>query len=353
LGELEDCFKAAEPVVIAGGKAGARTAAADPETRFKKILDPARSQRIAISFRSLPQPKELKRLLNSFTGDPAQIPLGAEQVQMLVAEMPTPDMIESMRKAEKERRGVPWDRPEQYLREIASVPHFEARLRAWGFLAGLGEATGDSAGRVEKVRQGLRAVETSPALKAFLTTALAVGNRMNAGSTRGGAEGFALESLVKFDDVKTGPPQRRSLLHYVVFCFHRDYPKLAGALQQELAAVAGAKTVCLKEAVKEAEGVLEHGTTAMQAVGSVAKRLKPEAPTRALMVEAIYPAVRRGVERAKRAIAEIGEVEESYKRCAQYFGMRPGAATCLEFFVLWDNFLTVVAGYQGLDLASW
>lgn len=58
-------------------------------------------------------------------------------------------------------------------------------------------------------------LQTCPGLTQLLTAVLELGNHLNAGTHRGAAAGFRLDTLLKLADVK-GVDRKTSLLHFVV-----------------------------------------------------------------------------------------------------------------------------------------
>lgn len=93
------------------------------------------------------------------------------------------------------------------------------------------------------VRTACSALQASPDLTALLAAVLELGNHLNAGTHRGAAAGFRLDSLLKLADVK-GTDRKTSLLHFVVRQLAAARPSVLG-LPTELA---GLKPAALMQA---------------------------------------------------------------------------------------------------------
>ena len=122
---------------------------------------------------------------------------------------PNPDEVKALRMY----RGPAEDLspPERFLLAMADVPRLVPKISALIFrLQFRGLCTVALAG-MKTLRAACAEVRGSSRLRAVLAAALAAGNRLNAGSHRGGAEGLRLESLLKMSDVKAAlaPPGDR------------------------------------------------------------------------------------------------------------------------------------------------
>jgi len=108
---------------------------------------------------------------------------------------------------------------------LSDVPRVSSRLRAYGFARRFGAHVSALQGSLALVRLAAAEVRDSPSLKTVLGTVLRAGNRLNDGSVRGSAGGFALEVLPQLNALKStavgggdvsAPP---TLLHFLAQAF--------------------------------------------------------------------------------------------------------------------------------------
>mmetsp|Transcript_56599 Transcript_56599/g.150943 ORF Transcript_56599/g.150943 Transcript_56599/m.150943 type:complete len:338 (-) Transcript_56599:360-1373(-) len=318
------------------------------------ILDAAKSQKLSIVLRCFPEPPDLRKELQRFRGVPGEMKLSAEQVGVLAEEMPTPEMLEQMRAQEVMHPTLKWDRPEQYLRALATVRHYGARLQTWAFLAKVDEAA-EVHVQLEKVQKGLQALRQSKGLRQFLGIVLAVGNHMNAGTTRGGAQGIQVESLLALDQIRSMASHRGSLLGFVVWNMEKRMP---GAIRELVAdllePLRQARTVCLTDAQQRVSRLLEDGLSAVESVEKVVDRLLPEAVTRPLMQDCLLAAARHGVETVRGLGEAVGATERAYLEAGAFFGMAPGKMPSAEgFFDRWCQLLVALLSQADSGMTVW
>jgi len=318
------------------------------------ILDAAKSQKLSIVLRCFPEPPDLRRELERFRGVPGEMKLSAEQVGVLAEEMPTPEMLEQMRAQELMHPTLKWDRPEQYLRALAKVRHYSSRLQTWAFLAKVEEATEIHA-QLDKIQTGLQALRQSKVLRQFLGVVLAVGNHMNAGTTRGGAQGIQVESLLALDQIRSTATHRGSLLGFVVWNMEKRMP---GAIHRMIAdllqPLQGARTVCLADAQQQVGRLLGEGLGALESIQNVVDRLLPEAVTRPLMQDCLLAAARGGVETARGLGEAVGATERAYLETGAFFGVGSGKMPPSEgFFDRWCQLLVALRAQADTGMGVW
>jgi len=126
--------------------------------------------------------------------------------------VPSAELKEQMADLQTQWPDVPWDTPEKYVWMLGSIPQVSARLSAWAFLWSFREHADSVVKSLLALEEGCEVLE-STVLKRLLTILLAVGNVLNEG-TQHEAEGFAIESLEKFAEVKAD--RGKSLLQYAL-----------------------------------------------------------------------------------------------------------------------------------------
>ena len=98
----------------------------------------------------------------------------------------------------------PLSQPEQFLRKMCAIPNLDHRLRAIMFARQFSELARDLRSCFEVVENACDEVlSIRNDLRNILKHALYCGNVLNEGTIRGDANGFALESLLLFANVKT------------------------------------------------------------------------------------------------------------------------------------------------------
>eukprot|EP00887_Chlorella_sp_A99_P000449 scaffold17.g449.t1 len=117
--------------------------------------------------------------------------LGLERLSLLLQIAPSPDEA----KALQAYRGPPEELspPERFLLVLLGALVFRLQFRP---------LVRDALAGMDALRAACAEVRDSRHLRAVLAAALAAGNRLNAGTHRGGAEAVRLESLLKLGDVK-------------------------------------------------------------------------------------------------------------------------------------------------------
>lgn len=129
---------------------------------------------------------------------------------------PTEKELEDIKAFEESNPDVPLDRPEIFLKKLASIHHFSERIACLMFQAEFQDAVSTVSTKLTNLRTTCDFLRNSSSLKKVIAIILTLGNYMNGGNrTRGQADGFGLEILGKLKDVKSNVPGI-TLLHYVV-----------------------------------------------------------------------------------------------------------------------------------------
>jgi hypothetical protein len=115
---------------------------------------------------------------------------------------------------------TPLAKTDEFLYRLAKIPHFVERSECWLFKLTFAEHTFDLEKRIETIAIACKALDSCDQLPLVMGYVLAVGNRLNGGTTRGQADGFGLEILPILRDVK-GADGKTTVLSFVVqllFC---------------------------------------------------------------------------------------------------------------------------------------
>lgn len=180
----------------------------DPSPQFILILEPKKSQNLAISLKALNVKIEevCEALLEGNE-------LPADLLQSLLRMAPTTDEELKLRLYTGDRSLL--GPAERFLRAMVDIPFAFKRMDALLFMSSLEEDTSsirESFATLEVASQELR---NNRLFLKLLEAVLKTGNRMNDGTFRGGAQAFKLDTLLKLADVK-GTDGKTTLLHFVV-----------------------------------------------------------------------------------------------------------------------------------------
>ncbi|KAL7582701.1 hypothetical protein Lser_V15G42048 [Lactuca serriola] len=176
-----------------------------------QVLDPKKSQNIAISLRALSVTTE--EVCDALLEGNADT-LGTELLESLMKMAPTKD---EERKLQEHQDDSPLKLgpAEKFLKAVLDVPFAFRRVGAMLFVSNFES-------EVEYLKQSFQTLEVaceelknSRMFLKLLEAVLKTGNRMNIGTNRGDAQAFKLDTLLKLIDVK-GADGKTTLLHFVV-----------------------------------------------------------------------------------------------------------------------------------------
>lgn len=145
---------------------------------------------------------------------------------------------------------------------VARVPRFSAKVKAmWTIRTfdSIGEEIGES---IRIVTATSREIRTSAQFQSIVAFVLGIGNYLNAGTAKGQAHGFRLETLLRLTDTKSQAGDT-NLLHYVVRAMMNRGYKIS-KLTQEIPSVTIAKRISKEDIVKEIS-TLERAVQLLQA----------------------------------------------------------------------------------------
>ncbi|XP_060208684.1 formin-like protein 2 [Lycium barbarum] len=176
-----------------------------------RVLDPKKSQNIAILLRALNVTiEEVCEALLEGNADT----LGSELLESLLKMAPTKEE-ELKLKEFKDESPFKLGPAEKFLKAVLYIPFAFNRVEAMLYIANF-----DS--EIEYLKRSFETLETaceelrnSRMFLKLLEAVLKTGNRMNDGTNRGDAHAFKLDTLLKLVDIK-GADRKTTLLHFVV-----------------------------------------------------------------------------------------------------------------------------------------
>ncbi|KAL2485340.1 Formin-like protein [Abeliophyllum distichum] len=209
-------------------KDGAKRMILPEVNQENRVLDPKKSQNIAILLRALNVTlEEVCEALVEGSSDT----LGTELLESLLKMAPSKEEEWKLREF-KDESPFKLGPAEKFLKAVLDIPFAFKRVDAMLYIANFES-------EVEYVRRSFETLEAackelrgSRMFLKLLEAVLKTGNRMNVGTNRGDAHAFKLDTLLKLVDVK-GTDGKTTLLHFVVQEIIRaEGARLSGAADQ-------------------------------------------------------------------------------------------------------------------------
>ncbi|CAN8251444.1 unnamed protein product [Cochlearia groenlandica] len=181
-----------------------------PVDNENRVLDPKKSQNIAILLRALNVTREevSEALLD---GNPDS--LGAELLETLVKMAPTKE--EEIKLREYSGDVLKLGTAERFLKTILDIPFAFKRVEAMLYRANFDAEVNYLKNSFQTLEEASLELKASRLFLKLLEAVLKTGNRMNVGTNRGDAKAFKLDTLLKLVDIK-GVDGQTTLLHFVV-----------------------------------------------------------------------------------------------------------------------------------------
>ncbi|KAJ6815910.1 formin-like protein 8 [Iris pallida] len=181
-----------------------------PSRQENRVLDPKKSQNIAILLRALNVTREevSEALLD---GNPEG--LGPELLETLVKMAPTKEEELKLRDYNGDLSKL--GSAERFLMAVLDVPFAFRRVDAMLYRANFETEVKYLTKSFETLEAACEDLSSSRLFLKLLEAVLRTGNRMNVGTNRGEAKAFKLDTLLKLADVK-GTDGKTTLLHFVV-----------------------------------------------------------------------------------------------------------------------------------------
>lgn len=206
---IETLFKANGPYV--GIKDGARRSIMPLLNEETRVLDPKKSQNIAILLRALNVTEEevCEALLEGNADS-----LGTELLESLLKMAPTKEEERKL-KEYKDESPLQLGPAEKFLKAVLEVPFAFKRVDAMLYMATFDSEVEYLKRSFETLEAACQELRNSRMFLKLLEAVLKTGNRMNVGTNRGDAQAIKLDTLLKLADIK-GTDGKTTLLHFVV-----------------------------------------------------------------------------------------------------------------------------------------
>nr|CAD1838924.1 unnamed protein product [Ananas comosus var. bracteatus] len=177
----------------------------------KRVLDPKKSQNIAILLRALNVTKEevCEALLEGNTDN-----LGTELLETLLKMAPSKEE-EIKLKEYKDGSELKLGPAENFLKAVLEIPFAFKRVEAMLYIANFDSEVKYLKKSFNTLEAACEELRSSRLFMKLLEAVLKTGNRMNIGTNRGDAHAFKLDTLLKLVDIK-GADGKTTVLHFVV-----------------------------------------------------------------------------------------------------------------------------------------
>lgn len=182
-----------------------------PMNQENQVLDPKKSQNIAILLRALNVTiDEVCEALLEGNNDT----LGSELLESLLKMAPTKEEERKLKEF-KDISPSKLGPAEKFLKVVLDIPFAFQRVNAMLYIANFDSEVEYLKRSFETVEAACEELRNSRMFMKLLDAVLKTGNRMNVGTNRGEAHAFKLDTLLKLVDVK-GTDGKTTLLHFVV-----------------------------------------------------------------------------------------------------------------------------------------
>lgn len=344
--ELERLFS--ERQQSKGKAQAASTSPAAPASKIQtlRVFEESRRRQVCIMLARLPAVESIVAAVTAMDDSK----LNKDQVELLLATSPSAEELATLHKAAPDPAEAAagedvltrWDDAEAFVLQLGSVPSFALRLQIWAFENSFEERFDIFRSAARDIVGACTAMQSSKQVVRLLALSLQVGNYLNAGTTRGRADGFTVDCLAQMRNVKanlqTGIPV--TLLDFVVFHLERSQP---GGL--ELVFLDGGEADAVRAASRHKLADLSSELAAFcQQADSLAKRATAssgdaalaERGARAQSRQLELVALKDELARAEQAYAEL--CVWLHEGCAGSKQARPPE----ELFGAWSDFLSAV-----------
>ncbi|XP_020593350.1 formin-like protein 1 [Phalaenopsis equestris] len=190
---------------------GGRRMISSAAVQENRVLDPKKSQNIAILLRALNVTKEevCEALLDGNSDT-----LGNELLETLLRMAPSKDEEHKLREY-NDNSPFKLGPAEKFLKAVLNTPFAFKRVEAMLYIANFDSEANYLKKSFATLETACEELRSSRLFLKLLEAVLKTGNRMNVGTNRGDAHAFKLDTLLKLVDVK-GTDGKTTLLHFVV-----------------------------------------------------------------------------------------------------------------------------------------
>lgn len=213
------------------------------------ILEAKRMTNIEIMLKKFDAtPKEIAEAVRTL--DPLGETLSLDNVNALISNYLKPEELELAKAFDGDAEEIEsLNRAEGLAYYIARVPRWQAKVKTMFTMHNSQNLVKEITATIDAVINATKEVSTSQKLKRVLASVLAIGNYMNAGTAKGSAKGFRLDSLQKLSETKMREGGQ-TLLHYMVYILGKKHPDCL-SFADDMPSVNAAKRMAKEDIAKE------------------------------------------------------------------------------------------------------
>jgi hypothetical protein len=173
----------------------------------KTFLDSKRSQSVSISMSKLPSVEKAELSLTCMD----ETIIERSQISSLLREwIQESELLEYDANNEP---GSKWEKPEEYLISLNKIPFAKLKLGVWNFTFEYQENFTLVKIALDSLHNATIEIRENLLIKKFLAYVITIGNILNGGTTKGQADGFAIDFLSKLNGVKDN--KNTNLVQYI------------------------------------------------------------------------------------------------------------------------------------------
>ncbi|XP_076886088.1 formin-like protein 2 [Bidens hawaiensis] len=203
--------KTPNPISSTESSATRRQILPSPPSHENRVLDPKKSQNIAILLRAVNV--TIEEVCDALLEGNADT-LGTDLLESLLKMAPTKEEERKL-KEYKDDTPVKLGPAEKFLKAVLDVPFAFKRIEAMLYISNFESEVEYLKRSFQTLELACEELRNSRMFLKLLEAVLKTGNRMNVGTNRGDAHAFKLDTLLKLVDVK-GTDGKTTLLHFVV-----------------------------------------------------------------------------------------------------------------------------------------
>ena len=191
-------------------------------TQNKTMLDNKKAQNLGIFLSGFKlHPEEIESKLTMFNEDEGFL---LEHLVALKRFQPNTDEVEIYKNFQGDATTLPL--VDQFMLKLCDIPNLNRKLDVLLTIMEVPSQYNEIKPPVLSLLESCRALQDSRSFEHLLEYILAVGNYLNGGTTRGGAYGFKLSSLVKLVSIRSSDKEHNLLRFIVKQLFDRDIDAL-------------------------------------------------------------------------------------------------------------------------------
>lgn len=242
--EFEELFCMKEAVKKDAAAGADKKASGVGASKYLRVLDMKMSNSLGIMLSRLPPPTAIRDAVVACD----ESELNKEQIDAILKQLPTPEIIQEINDACGANPDQELDKPEKYMKLIATIPRLAVRLQCWAFKLSFIDIVLDVEDDLIKLNQASKDLQKSEQLKNVIAVTISLGNHMNAGNARRErADGFDIDILPRLVDVKSSD-NKMTLLQYIIDNIYKTNPSVLD-IEKELKSASEAFPVDFKNAL--------------------------------------------------------------------------------------------------------